>query len=104
MDKTVLQTKSLKKRYGDFTAVEDLSLEIYEGEIFGFLGPNGAGKSTSINMMCGLLKPDEGSVLIQGKAINSGVMFSKVGLCPQSIILWSKLTCKEQLVHLGEVS
>jgi ABC-2 type transport system ATP-binding protein len=67
MNNIILRTEFLKKRYGDFTAVEDLSLEVYEGEIFGFLGPNGAGKSTSINMMCGLLKPDTGNILIHGK-------------------------------------
>ena len=54
----VLQTRSLTKNYGSLTGVDGLSLEIFEGEVFGLLGPNGAGKTTSINMMCGLLKPD----------------------------------------------
>ena len=54
----VLQTHSLTKRYGSLAAVADLSLEVNEGEVFGLLGPNGAGKTTSINMMCGLLRPD----------------------------------------------
>ena len=69
MTTTVLQTVKLTKRYGSLTAVKDLSLEVYEGEIFGFLGPNGAGKTTSINMMCGLLKPDAGQVLVRGKPV-----------------------------------
>jgi ABC-2 type transport system ATP-binding protein len=60
MSTVVLRTEGLTKRYGDLIAVNDLSLEIREGEVFGFLGPNGAGKTTSINMMCGLLKPDAG--------------------------------------------
>jgi ABC-2 type transport system ATP-binding protein len=53
----ILRTENLKKRFGDIVAVNNLSLEIVEGEILGFLGPNGAGKSTSIKMFCGLLKP-----------------------------------------------
>jgi len=66
---TVLQARSLTKRYGELTAVNDLSLEVYEGEVFGLLGPNGAGKTTSINMICGLLKPDAGQVTIRGKVV-----------------------------------
>jgi ABC-2 type transport system ATP-binding protein len=52
-----LQTRHLSKRFGALTAVDDLSLEVQPGEIFGFLGPNGAGKTTSIQMMCGLIPP-----------------------------------------------
>ena len=57
---TVLQTQNLSKHYNGLTAVDDLTLEVCKGEIFGLLGPNGAGKTTSINMMCGLLEPDSG--------------------------------------------
>ena len=72
MPNIVLQTEGLTKRYGSLTAVQDLTLQVYEGEVFGFLGPNGAGKTTSINMMCGLLKPDAGRVLIHGAPVNGG--------------------------------
>ncbi len=101
----VLKIEHLKKSFGELNAVDDLSLEIQQGEIFGFLGPNGAGKSTSINMMCGLLKPDEGSIYIRNKKVNGGdkELRSIVGMCPQGLILWTKLTCKEQLVHIGEM-
>jgi ABC-2 type transport system ATP-binding protein len=104
-DKVVLKIEHLKKRYGDLQAVDDLSIEIYEGEIFGFLGPNGAGKSTSINMMCGLLKPDDGNIYIRGKKVNGGDrhLRSIVGMCPQGLILWTKLSCREQLLHIGEM-
>ena len=105
MFETVLETRNLTKQYGDLNAVDDLSLEIYKGEIFGFLGPNGAGKTTSINMMCGLLKPDAGQVLIHGKPVTSGgsEIRTRVGVAPQETTLWEKLTCLEQLEHLGEM-
>ena len=105
MKDIVLQAISLTKRYGDFLAVNDLSLEVYEGEVFGLLGPNGAGKTTSINIMCGLLKPDSGYVTIHGETITSGSadLRSRVGVCPQEIVLWKKLTCLEQLQFIGEM-
>ena len=105
MPTTVLQTQNLTKYYGSLTAVKELNLEIQRGEIFGLLGPNGAGKTTSINLMCGLLKPDAGRVFIHGKAVNGGDadIRSRVGVCPQNTILWGKLTCLEQLEFIGEM-
>jgi ABC-2 type transport system ATP-binding protein len=105
MKNKVLQAISLTKRYGDLLAVNDLSLEVYAGEVFGLLGPNGAGKTTSINMMCGLLKPDNGHVTIHGQTITSGSadLRFRVGVCPQEIVLWKKLTCLEQLQFIGEM-
>lgn len=101
---TVLQTEGLTKRYGSLTAVDNLSLEVHEGEIFGLLGPNGAGKTTSISMMCGLLKPDAGRVLIHGKLVHGGSpeVRARVGVSPQETILWEKLTSLEQLEFIGE--
>ena len=105
MKDIVLNANSLTKRYGDILAVNDLSLEVYQEEVFGLLGPNGAGKTTSINMMCGLLKPDGGHVKIHGETITSGSadLRSRVGVCPQEIVLWKKLTCLEQLQFIGEM-
>jgi ABC-2 type transport system ATP-binding protein len=105
MTSTVLRTENLTKRYGSLTAVKGLNLEIQRGEIFGLLGPNGAGKTTSINLMCGLLKPDAGRVFIHGKAVDGGdaLIRARVGVCPQNIILWGKLTCLEQLEFIGEM-
>lgn len=105
MSATVLQTQLLTKRYGSLTAVSDLSLEIFEGEVFGLLGPNGAGKTTSISMICGLLKPDSGQVIIHGKPITNGdaAARARVGFCPQNIVLWSQLTCLEQMQFMGEM-
>ena len=59
----MIQLEHLTKRFGSFTAVDDLNLSIAEGEIFGFLGPNGAGKTTTIRMMMGLLKPTSGRIV-----------------------------------------
>ena len=101
----VLETKNLTKKYSSLTAVDDLSLEVRSGEILGFLGPNGAGKTTSINMMCGLQKPDNGQVLIHGKPVHGGDLETRlhVGVCPQETIVWDKLTCIEQLEFMGEM-
>ncbi|MCG2783806.1 MAG: ABC transporter ATP-binding protein [Anaerolineae bacterium] len=99
-----LQTHHLTKRFGALTAVDDLSLEVRVGEIFGFLGPNGAGKTTAIQMMCGLISPDAGEVLIGGIPVRGGeaATRARVGVCPQENILWDKLTCLEQLEFIGE--
>ncbi len=105
MSNVVLQTQGLTKRYGSLTAVNDLTLEVHEGEVFGFLGPNGAGKTTSISMMCGLLKPDAGRVLVRGAPISEAddEVRARVGVCPQEIVLWERLTCLEQLQFIGQM-
>jgi ABC-2 type transport system ATP-binding protein len=102
---SVLQAQSLTKCYGSLKAIQDLSLEVYEGEVLGILGPNGAGKTTSINIICGLLRPDSGQVIIRGKSITDGNadIRSRVGVCPQNIVLWNQLTCLEQMVFVGEM-
>ncbi|MBN1158519.1 MAG: ABC transporter ATP-binding protein [Bacteroidales bacterium] len=104
MKDIVITTRGLTKRFGELAAVDDLNLEIIRGEIFGFLGPNGAGKTTAIHMICGLLKPSSGQVLINGNDQDEATHFKgKFGLCPQEIILWPKLTCLEQLIFMGEM-
>jgi ABC-2 type transport system ATP-binding protein len=105
MSPIVLQVEGLTKRYGAVVAVKNLSLAVNEGEVFGFLGPNGAGKTTSINMLCGLLKPDAGRVLIHDHPITNGdtAVRTRVGVCPQNIVVWERLTCLEQLQFIGEM-
>jgi ABC-2 type transport system ATP-binding protein len=105
MQNVVLKTEGLTKHFGSLTAVKDLTLEVYEGEVFGFLGPNGAGKTTSINMMCGLLRPDGGQVTIRGVPIGEAddEIRARVGVCPQDIVLWERLTCLEQLQFIGQM-
>jgi ABC-2 type transport system ATP-binding protein len=104
--KIAIQVKNITKYYNDLKAVDGLSLDIRQGEVFGLLGPNGAGKTTSINMICGLLKPDSGEVIINGHKISGNdaeVIRTKVGVCPQNIIIWPKLTCFEQLVFIARM-
>jgi ABC-2 type transport system ATP-binding protein len=105
MQNVVLETEGLTKHYGLLTAVQDLTLEVYEGEVFGFLGPNGAGKTTAINMMCGLLRPDAGQVTVRGVPIGEAddEVRARVGVCPQDIVLWERLTCLEQLQFIGQM-
>ena len=102
MDRYVLKTQSLTKKYDDLLAVDNLNLEIKEGEVFGFLGPNGAGKTSAIKMMVGLLKPTSGRVLFNGEEIGSterGI----IGVCPQELVLWESLTCEENLNFMGNM-
>jgi ABC-2 type transport system ATP-binding protein len=105
MSSVVLKAQDLTKRYGRLTAVDNLTVEIRQGEILGLLGPNGAGKTTTINMLCGLLAPDSGEVFIQGVPVIGGdvAVHARVGICPQQPIFWEKLTCLEQLEFIGEM-
>jgi ABC-2 type transport system ATP-binding protein len=101
----VIQVRSISKRFGTLTAVSELSFDVLAGEVFGLLGPNGAGKSTTISMMCGLMRPDSGQILVHGKPIAGGKagLRRQVGVCPQNIVVWGQLTCMEQMVFLGEM-
>jgi len=91
--------RGLRKSFGDVTAVKDLSLDVHRGEIFGFLGPNGAGKTTTISMVCGLVRPDSGEILVDGKPLREDYRAARtrMGLCPQEVAIWEMLTCFEQL-------
>jgi ABC-2 type transport system ATP-binding protein len=105
MASIVLETHDLTRRFGTLTAVNKLNLQVMEGEVFGFLGPNGAGKTTSINMICGLLEPTAGYVLVKGHPITNGSAEIRriVGMCPQNIVLWDRLSCLEQLEFMGQM-
>ena len=103
MSAITIETHNLTKRFGSLVAVDSLTLQIQRGEIFGFLGPNGAGKTTFINMLCGLLEPDAGEVLLDGKPNRGRESRLRVGVCPQNIVLWGTLTCIEQMEFVGEM-
>ena len=105
MPEIALRLEALTKYYGSLAAVKDLTVDVFEGEVFGLLGPNGAGKTTSINMICGLLKPDAGKVLHHGRLtmVTDPRVRTRIGVCPQNIVLWGHLTCLEQLQFIGEM-
>jgi len=97
-----VKLKGISKYYGALRAVHDLSLDIFPGEVLGFLGPNGAGKTTTIQILCGLLAADEGSVSVLGQQLSqSPEVKASIGLCPQDVLIWPYLTCYEQLRWLG---
>lgn len=97
----LIKITELKKRYGEFTAVDGISFDINRNEVFGLLGPNGAGKTTTISMICGLLPTSEGEIHFTN---NTGKdKKSMIGYCPQENIFYPKLTCLEQLVFIGEM-
>jgi ABC-2 type transport system ATP-binding protein len=101
----VLQVDSLRKEFGELTAVADISFEVLEGEIFGFLGPNGAGKTTSISMICGLLKPTAGEIFVCGKSVLSHPREVKamMGVVPQEVAIYEELSARENLVFWGGI-
>ena len=96
---TIVKFDQVTKKFGDVTAVDKVSLEIAEGEIFGLLGPNGAGKSTAINMITGLLSIDKGSIGIYGKDVRKDKMTTRsyVGIVPQDIAIYEDLTSLENV-------
>ena len=101
----VLEVKDLRKEFGDLTAVDGISFDIQEGEIFGFLGPNGAGKTTSISMICGLLKPTAGEVLVEGRSILKEPREVKklLGVVPQEVAIYEELSARENLMFWGGI-
>lgn len=98
----VISISDLRKKFGEFTAVDGLNFEIFRNEIFGLLGPNGAGKTTTISMICGLLPVTEGTIRFNGR---NGIADPKrlIGYCPQENIFYPKLTCLEQMVFIGSM-
>jgi ABC-2 type transport system ATP-binding protein len=96
---TVLQTRDLRKRFGDLQAVAGISFAIGEGETYGLLGPNGAGKTTTISMVCGLLEPDSGEVLVTGRPLTtrSVELKSAIGYVPQELAIYPDLNARENL-------
>lgn len=97
--KPLLQVHNLSKDFGSFTAVNDISLEVTAGEIYGFLGPNGAGKTTTIKMMAGLLLPTAGEIFIANKKLSEQPSLCKnqTGYIPDRPYLYEKLTGSEYL-------
>ncbi|MDO5680720.1 MAG: ribosome-associated ATPase/putative transporter RbbA [Pelistega sp.] len=95
-----MEAKGLSKRFGDFTAVDNVSFKIPRGEIFGFLGSNGCGKSTTMKMLTGLLEPTEGSAKLLGQEIDANDMATRmrVGYMSQAFSLYEELSVRENLL------
>ncbi|ANI88678.1 ABC transporter ATP-binding protein [Arachidicoccus ginsenosidimutans] len=106
MENPIIQLDGLTKFYGSLKAVDDLSLSINKGEIFGLLGPNGAGKSTTILMMLGLTEPSSGEAHICGyKATQNPLSVKqKVGYMPDSVGFYDNLSALENLVYIGRLN
>ena len=102
----VIELTGLTKKYGDFTAVNDLNLQIRKGEIFGLLGPNGAGKSTTILMMLGLTEPTTGSVKVCDidSTTHPIEVKRKVGYLPEDVGFYEDMTGIENLVYTAALN
>lgn len=101
----LIETVDLVKKYGDKLAVNNVSIEVYGGEIFGFLGPNGAGKTTTIKMIVGLLQPSSGIVKVAGYDVQAQPLLAKAssGYVPDTPNLYAKLTGRELLSFVADL-
>ncbi len=95
-----LKVENISKRYGGFTAVEDLSFELRAGRVFGFLGPNGAGKTTTIRMIVGITAPDEGRIELFGTRISNETQ-NRIGYLPEERGLYKKMKIVDQLRYFA---
>jgi len=102
---SLIETRNLVKKYGDKVAVNDVSLSVQAGEVFGFLGPNGAGKTTTIKMIVGLLQPTSGTVKVAGYDVQAQPLQAKAasGYVPDTPNLYAKLTGRELLRFVGDL-
>lgn len=105
MNEAAIVIENLTKKFEDVTAVDELSLEVAKGELFGLLGPNGAGKTTTINVLCGLLEPTSGSASVGGYDIRkeSASVRELIGVCPQDTAVYSYLTGRENIELFGNL-
>ena len=99
----MLEIKALRKSYGNVVAVDGVALQADRGETVGLLGPNGAGKTTTVSIIAGLLRPDSGEVLIDGRPLRGDTdpIKRKIGLVPQDIALYDELSAAENLTFFG---
>ncbi len=99
MSEWVIEAEQLTRRFGDFTAVDNISLQVAPGEIFGFLGANGAGKTTAMRIFCGLLEPTSGRARVAGFDAMSEAekIKQQIGYMSQKFSLYGKLTVKENI-------
>ena len=96
----IIQIKNLRKKYGKVDAVSGITFNVESGKLFAFLGPNGAGKSTTIDMICTLLEPDEGEIIIDGmvRGKDDDAIRNRIGIVFQNSVLDNLLTVRENLI------
>lgn len=101
----LLEVRNLSRAFGERAVVQDLSLDIHHGEIFGLLGPNGAGKSTTMSMITGLLSADSGSVSIDGVPVTPDAIAvrKRLGFVPQDLAIYPDLSASENLAFFGRL-
>ncbi|HEY6204569.1 MAG TPA: ABC transporter ATP-binding protein [Chthoniobacterales bacterium] len=101
----MVECEGLTKRFGNFTAVDHVTLSVAKGSIFGFLGPNGSGKSTVIRMLCGILEPSEGTARIGGHDVvrDTDSIKDMIGYMSQKFSLYDELTVDENLIFAGKL-
>jgi ABC-2 type transport system ATP-binding protein len=103
MPELAVETHGLRKRYGDKLAVDDLTLSVRQGEVFGFLGPNGAGKTTSVKMLLGLVRPTAGTATVLGAPIGDRRTRARLGFLPEHFRFQDWLTGREFLGFHGRL-
>ncbi|HCZ9303147.1 TPA: ABC transporter ATP-binding protein [Vibrio alginolyticus] len=105
MTEYAIQAENVVKKFGDFTAINNITLNVPKGSIYGFLGPNGCGKSTTIRVLTGLLNPSEGNVDVLGLEIpkQSELLRLKIGYMTQKFSLYDDLTVQENLEFIGQI-
>ena len=101
----MIEVKNVTKKYGSFTAVDNISFDVKDGEVVGFLGPNGAGKSTTMNMITGFIEPTGGQIIINGNDISQKPKKAKkqIGYMPENVPLYYDLTVKEFVTYMAEL-
>ncbi|HHP0510523.1 TPA: ABC transporter ATP-binding protein [Vibrio harveyi] len=105
MTEYAIQAENMVKKFGDFTAINNITLNVPKGSIYGFLGPNGCGKSTTIRVLTGLLSPSEGNVDVLGLEIprQSELLRLKIGYMTQKFSLYDDLSVQENLEFIGQI-
>ena len=105
MNPPILQARGLRKRYASREVVQGIALDLIPGEILALLGPNGAGKSTTVGMICGLIQPDAGEILLRGQAVTRDSMQLRrtIGLVPQDLALFEVLNARQNLEAFGRL-
>lgn len=103
--KKVISVQELTKRFGSFTAVDNITFDVYQGEIFGFLGANGAGKTTAMRMLCGLSFPTSGHATVAGYDLsrNADLIKRNIGYMSQKFSLYEDLTIRENIRFYGGI-